>query len=97
MRLRSLDYLGYKDSQTSSKECELPFGTKGASQPTLLLRAGSHSGNPTLAAFGSNGTEEQRPTGQPGRIQTPPLVGYFSAEAEIPGLPHLRLSMVSAA
>jgi hypothetical protein len=62
-----LDYLGYRDSQTSSKENELPFGAKGASLPMLLLRAGRfyRVGNPTLAlaAKGSNGTQGQWPVG----------------------------------
>ena len=63
VRVRRSVCLGHKDSQTSSQECELPFRTMEASLPTLLLRAGrSHSGNPTLAAFGSNGPEG-RPVG----------------------------------
>ena len=52
------------------------FGTKGACLPTLFLRAGrSHSSNPTFATFGSNGTEGQRPIGQPG----PDLAGEPNA------------------
>jgi hypothetical protein len=64
LRVRRLDYLGHKDSQTSLQECELPFGRKAASLATLLLWAGmSHSGNPTFAAFGGNGTNGQPPVG----------------------------------
>lgn len=64
MQVRRLDSPGYKDSQTSLQEYELPFGTRGASLPTLLLRAGrSHSRDRTLTVFGSNGTEGQRPIG----------------------------------
>jgi hypothetical protein len=40
VRARRLDDLGHKDSQTSSQECELPSGTRGASLPTLLLGPG---------------------------------------------------------
>lgn len=40
VRVRRLVYLGHKDSQTSSLECELPFGTRGAFLPTLLLGPG---------------------------------------------------------
>jgi hypothetical protein len=58
-----LDDLGYRGSQTSSQENELPFGAKGESLPTFLLRSGRvlKGGNPTLAlaAFGSNGTHGQ--------------------------------------
>ncbi len=64
VRVRRLDYLGYTDSQTSSQGCELPFGTREGSLPTLLLRAGrSHTWKPTSAFLGSNGTEGQRPVG----------------------------------
>lgn len=41
MRIRNLDCLGYADSRTSAAGCEAPLGAKGASLPTLLLRAGS--------------------------------------------------------
>jgi hypothetical protein len=64
VRVRRLDGPGYKDSQTSSQEYEVPSGTRGASLPTLLLRAGrSRTWKPTCASLGSNGTEGQRPVG----------------------------------
>jgi hypothetical protein len=59
-----LDYLGYADSRTSASGCEIPFGAKGASLPTLLLRAGrSYDDNASFATLESNGTGGQLSVG----------------------------------